>query len=224
MVCSAGSEDDGTIDNVLYLLLLFRKPMWIYLSYGISVSIVGFSLWDAVRSSPDASKKPHWLRRAWPKITTLLLGLALLAVQAKSNAVAGVKADQKLQQALSDQRDQLTAAFKSGTDQVIKSATSEAEQTRKDAITETKAIKQQAREQLLQAQGFMLGTTTCPEIVGSITRPSGRPDGLAIFNLDKKLNMHDLSIELTEWGPGPPGGPWSTILGPNLAKAEKAAR
>ena len=58
----------------------------------------------------------------------------------------------------------------------------------------------------------MLGTASCPAVMASITRPSGRPDSLVIFNLDKKLNMHDLSIELTEWGPGEPRGPWSTIL------------
>ena len=133
--------------------------MWTYLSYAISGSIVGFSIWDAVRTAPEASTHPHWLRRSGPKLATLLLGLALLGVQAKSNAVAGVEADKKLHQALTDQRDQLTAAFKAGTDQVIKSATGEAEQTRKDAGTETDAIRRQATEQLSQVQGFMLGTT-----------------------------------------------------------------
>jgi len=186
--------------------------MWTYLSYAISGSIVGFSIWDAVRTAPEASTHPHWLRRSGPKLATLLLGLALLGVQAKSNAVAGVEADKKLHQALTDQRDQLTAAFKAGTDQVIKSATGEAEQTRKDAGTETDAIRRQATEQLSQVQGFMLGTTSCPAVMASIVRPSGRPNSLAIFNLDKKLNMHDLSIELTEFGPGELGGPWSTIL------------
>lgn len=68
--------------------------MWTYLSYAISVSIVSFSLWDTVRTAPDASAKPNWFRRSWPKLTTIILGLALLAVQAKSNAVAGAKADE----------------------------------------------------------------------------------------------------------------------------------
>ena len=186
--------------------------MWAYLSYGIPVLIVGFSIWDVVRRPPEASTNPNWMRRAWPKVTIILLGLAVLVVQAKNNTEAAAKADGKLRQALSDQRDELTAAFKTGTDQVMKSASGEAEQTRKDATSETDALKRQAEEQLTQVQGFMLGTTICPQILGTINRPSGRPDSLAIFNPDKKLNMHDLSVELIEFGPGAPGGIWSTIL------------
>ena len=190
--------------------------MWKYAPYAISIFIAVASLWDTLRTPPNQASNPSWFQKSGPKVLTLVLGLVLLFVQAKSSSEASTKANadatDKLRQALADQREQLTGAFKSGTDQVIKAANAEADQTRKDAASQTVSIKKQASEQVAEVQGFALGTKKCPSIIGRIHRPSGRPDGIVIFNLDNKLNMYDLNVALIEWGPGPPGGPWSTVL------------
>jgi hypothetical protein len=181
--------------------LLNYSPLALFLS----VAVIVLSVVDAFIS------KKNWKEKGL-KVIVAVLSVALLFVQAKSSRLASEKQAGKLQDALNQQRDDLTQAFKAGTDQVIKSTSETAIQTQKSAKQQTDAIKQQAAQQFGQVQGAIMGTATCPDIVGSINRPSGRPHALAVSNLDKKLNMYDLTMELTEFGPEESGAPWSNIL------------
>jgi len=43
-------------------------------------------------------------------------------------------------------------------------------------------------------------------------RPLERPNAIIVLNPDQKMNMYDISIQLTETGPTAPGSPWLYML------------
>jgi hypothetical protein len=181
--------------------LLDHSPITLVLG----VMVIGMSVVDVFIA------KKNWKERT-VKIAAAVISLALLFTQARSSTRAAAQEATRLQDALNKQRDQLTSAFIAGTNQVIKATSETANQTQRSAKQQTDAIKQQATEQFGQVQGAIVGTPTCPHVVGNITRPSGRPHALVVINHDGKLNMYDLVMELTEFGPAEPGAPWSSIL------------
>ena len=188
-------------------------------------------LWTLLRNSPFAFwlslaliavslvelfTKNTWWKERGLKVTVAVISVVLLIVQAWASGKASEKEAANLNTALTQQRNELTQtltqAFTVGTNKTLEGAAQTAEQTRKSARDQTDAIRRQATQNLTQLQGSMVGTSQCPGVAGSILRPNGRPDGIVVFNTDRKLNMYDVRVELIEYGPGAAGGPWSTIL------------
>jgi hypothetical protein len=205
--------------NNCFEALLSYSPMALI----IGIIIIGLSMFDAFLS------KKHWKER-WSSVAVAVLSVWLLLVQGKSSELADQKAGAKLQGALQQQRDDLTKAFKAGTDQVINStsatfkvgteqvikATSDtANQTRKSATDQTNAIKQQASDQFGQLQNVMVGTSMCPIVVLGGNATSGKPNLISVVNEDPKLNMYDIRLELMEFGPDQTSGhdeQWNKII------------
>jgi hypothetical protein len=150
---------------------------------------------------------------------SFVLGATLFFVNRANNTIADATKKQEqlaqaqeLNSALDRQREQLTGVFVVGTNQVIKATNSTADQTRKDSLQQTQSIKSQAIDQLSQVEGATLGTIKCPNVVAGLNNPPGRPYGIMIGNLDEKLNMYDINVEVIEFGPSGPGEPWGTVL------------
>ena len=191
---------------------LFRSSP---LTFLLSFTLIGLSMIDVFVTQ-------KWWKEKWQKIAIAVISVALLIVQTLSSGRAAQQEDAKLTrqrtdlttafgEQLAEQQKDLTVAFQEGTNQVIKAAGQTADETRKSAKQQTEAIRQQAARQFTQLQGATLGTSTCPSVVlGNPT--GGRPNQIAVVNFDPVLNMYEVRLEVTEYGPTEPGGPWSTIL------------
>jgi hypothetical protein len=79
----------------------------------------------------------------------------------------------------------LTDAFGERTNQIIKLAGQEAEQTRKAANSQTKAIQAQVDSQEQKLEDASLGSNSCPTI-NADHFGSKRPFALSVFNADKE--------------------------------------
>jgi hypothetical protein len=188
------------IGNALHA---FLSVSWLPLTLGIVIAAL--SIGDVIFAKKTGSE---WTL----KFVVVGFSILLLVAQFASGEASSKAADLKLQEALREQRDYLSSVFRVSTDQVIKATNDTATQTQKSAQDQTQAIGRQARQQFTQLQGATLGSTTCPTIVASIDRPAGKPHALAVANLDKKLNMYDVNVELIEWGPPAPGEAFSSVL------------
>jgi hypothetical protein len=168
--------------------------------------------------------KKNW-KETTAKIIAAVISLALLFAQAKSSTKAAAQEATRLQDALNKQRDQLTSAFMTGTNQVINATSETAKQTQRSAKQQTEAIEKQAKQQTdeikqqaalqyTQLQTNMIGTSSCPDVViGNVT--GGRPNIISVANQDQTLNMYDVRLEVDEMAPVDPnqlGSPWTSVL------------
>jgi hypothetical protein len=200
--------------------------MWTWLSYDKTPLILGVLIAALAMLSvflPKVGETKRFEKAL--SISIAVLSVLLLFAQDKTSDLATEKADNKLKTALAQQRQQLTGAFTTGTNQVIKATCETANQTRRSAKQQTDAIRQQAKQQTdeikqqaaqhyTQLQTTMIGTSACPEVViGNST--GGRPNQIAVTNSDQTLNMYDVRVELTEMAPSDPGkfgSPWTSVL------------
>jgi hypothetical protein len=206
--------------------LINYSPM----AFIIGIVIIVLSVVDAFLSKKSGKERVI-------SVVVAILSVLLLFVQAKSSELANAESDMKLLSALQIQRDTLSAAFRDGTNQVIVATTQTAIQTQRSAKQQTKAItqqaadqtnaieqqaanqtnaiKQQAADQFTQLQSVMLGSSLCP-IVQAGWEKGERPNRISVSNQDpKKLNMYDIRVELTEYGPDQTSGHnehWDKVL------------
>ena len=150
------------------------------------------------------------------KCVTAVLAIALLFIQAASNKRSSADAETALNDALQQQKQELTQdltnAFTTGTNQIIKLSGQEADKTRKAANAETSAVRRQVDHEETILKDAALGSGMCPDIaIPVVVGVSGRPHSLSVFNLDNRANLYDVHIHFIEWAPAS-NGIWSQIL------------
>lgn len=194
--------------------LLDNSPITLFLG----VMVIVMSVVDVFIAKKNS-------RETTAKIVAAVISLALLFAQAKSSTKAAAQEATRLQDALNRQRDQLTSAFVTGTDQVIKATNQTAIQTQRSAKQQTGAIekqakqqtddiKQQAAEQFTQLQTVMRGSSTCPIVQAGILQ-GPKIGQMTVSNSDPKWNMYDIQVLFTEYAPDQTSGydeNWNKVL------------
>jgi hypothetical protein len=200
--------------------VVVNKSMWTFikssfealLSYSPMALIIGMVI--IVLSVVDAFLSKKTGKERATSVTVAILSVLLLFVQAKTGELSEAKSQTKLQAALQRQREDLTKAFSTGTDQVIKATSKSAKQTQENARQQSDAIRQQADEQFARNQQIMLGSPLCPIVQGGILDGS-KTGQISVSNNDPQLNMYDISVVFTEFGPDQTSGhdeKWNKVL------------
>ena len=158
----------------------FKLSPWV-LIFSISISVI-----SVVQSFATGKTVKERLFTA----LTAALAIGLLFIQAAKNKRSEEAAQSQLQAALGAQKrqitDDLTGAFKTGTDKVIEIAGQEADKTRM-AATEHERLLTDAT----------LGSNVCPQLSADFMSGQ-RPYALSVFNFDKTANIYDLVIYVQE--------------------------
>jgi hypothetical protein len=191
-----------SIQNSLDALINY-SPM----AFFIGIIIIVLSVVDAFLSKKSGKERVI-------SVAVAILSVLLLIVQAKSSELANADSEMKLLSALQMQRDLLNGAFRDGTNQVIVATSETANQTRRSAKQQTNTIKQQAVNQFAQLQAVMLGTSMCPSVFAGVLA-GGTAGQISVANQDPKLNLYDVRVQLTEFGPDQTSGhneEWAKIL------------
>jgi hypothetical protein len=156
----------------------------------LGVAIVVMSVMEALFT--DKTRK----ERVFKGITAIL-AIALLIVQANANKQARAASETAVENALEQQKEQLTTAFNTGTRQVITLAGRAADQAQKAAARQAIAIRRQASEDENRLENASLGSDLCPQLRLGFTS-IGPPFSLYVDNESKTADIYDLVVYVQE--------------------------